>query len=440
MNQEPLPDMTDALRQRPAYERAMEKEKHEKHEFSPIDGSAISLFSCISSPPLAEPVLSLADYYGPVGEIVRLLAPSTEADPTAVYVQLLTGIGNLIGPNPHFFADGASHRVNLFAVVCGKSSKARKGTSWSRVNNILSELDDDWLLQRVKSGVVSGEGVTQVFQTDEDRRLLLLETEFGQVLQAMKREGNTVSVLLRQAWDGTRLAVLRRKDPIQVDGAHISMIGHITVPELHKLLSSTDISNGMANRCLWVYAARSKLLPDGGEAPSLTMPLDQLRIAISDARKRGRLERDASSAFRWSEIYHELSRESPGQLGELLSRGEAQVMRLALLFALLDKATTIRSEHLNAAYSLWKYCEASVTRIFGDRTFSKKAMKILQALATAMPAELTMTQVHRLFGNNASEIELQTALSEVSHLIEIEHQKTGGGRIIRRRSPEGVIR
>jgi hypothetical protein len=52
-------------------------------------------------------------------------------------------------------------------------------------------------------------------------------------LQCTKREGNTVSVILRQARDDSRIAVLRRKDPTDGEGAHISMIGHTA---LHRRL------------------------------------------------------------------------------------------------------------------------------------------------------------------------------------------------------------
>jgi hypothetical protein len=139
----------------------------------------------------------------------------------------------MIGPGAYFLADGARHHPNLFTVIAGRTAKARKGASWARVKNVLSDLDDLWLTTRVKSGVVSGGGIIEAFRDDDDKRLLLIEGEFGQVLQSMKREGNTVSVILRQAWDGSRIAVLRRKDPIDVEGAHISMVGHITLAELH---------------------------------------------------------------------------------------------------------------------------------------------------------------------------------------------------------------
>jgi hypothetical protein len=50
---------------------------------------------------------------------------------------------------------------------------------------------------------LSREGIIEAFRADEDKdkRLRLFESEFGQVLQRMKREGNTVSVIRHQAWN-----------------------------------------------------------------------------------------------------------------------------------------------------------------------------------------------------------------------------------------------
>ncbi|MDP1588081.1 MAG: DUF3987 domain-containing protein, partial [Prosthecobacter sp.] len=400
-------------------------EKHENNENSPpstADFSCNSSFSYGSSKP---PTLPDSALYGPVGEIVRRILPHTEADPAALYAQLLAGLGNLIGPSPYFLADGSRHHANLFVIICGRTAKARKGTSWAQVKNILEAVDSIWFSMRVKSGIVSGEGITQVFEGDTDKRLLLQEGEFAQVLQVMKREGNTVSVLLRQAWDGQKIAVMRRKDAIEVEGAHISMIGHITLPELRRLLASVEMSNGLANRCLWIHADRSKLLPEGGSTPDTSRLIEQLSAAVNAASARGEVLRDDEARTLWSEIYADLSEPPPGRVGEILSRAEAQVMRIALLLTLLDESASIGKRHLEAALTFWRYCEASAAHIFAGTFADPKAAKIWEALGSG---PLTMTQVHELFGRNASKQEIEAALAELAPMIVIETGGVGGGK------------
>ena len=426
-----MSDFTEKLRQRKGYKGKPMDEMHEKNENSPRNEEDFSCYSSFSSIVQRRPRLATTALYGPVGDIIQRLQPVTEADPVAMYAQLLAGVGSLIGNGVYFLADGARHHPNLFTVICGRTAKARKGTSWARVRNVLAELDELWLTTCVKSGVVSGEGIIEAFRDDADKRLLLTEGEFGQVLQCMKREGNTVSAILRQAWDGARIAVLRRKDPIDVEGAHISMIGHITLPELHRLLASVEISNGLANRCLWIFADRERLLPEGGTTPDLSEPLAQLQTAIIAARDRGRMERDTKARDLWASMYADLSQEPPGKLGEILSRGEAQVMRLALLFALLDQSPVIACPHLEAALDLWRYCEASAAYIFANNLLTPKAAKIFEALKSS---PMSKSQVHELFGRNASKAEIESALAELAGKIVIETGGVGGAKVIRLKS------
>ena len=44
-------------------------------------------------------------------------------------------------------------------------------------------------------------------------------------------------------------------------------------------------------------------------------------------------------------------------LDAITGRGEAQTIRLALLYAVLDGSDKIKVVHLKAALGLWKYCE-----------------------------------------------------------------------------------
>jgi putative DNA primase/helicase len=51
-------------------------------------------------------------FYGLAGEVVRLIEPTTEADPVGVLLQLLIGFGNAIGSGLSIVADGHNHHAN----------------------------------------------------------------------------------------------------------------------------------------------------------------------------------------------------------------------------------------------------------------------------------------------------------------------------------------
>jgi hypothetical protein len=103
----------------------------------------------------------------------------------------------------------------------------------------------------------------------------------------MGREGNTLSPIIRQAWDGDRLRTLTKNNPTRATGAHVSIIGHITKSELLRHLNETEAANGFANRFLWLMVRRSKELPFGGEWDAVdTSPLvRRLDCAVRFARK-----------------------------------------------------------------------------------------------------------------------------------------------------------
>ena len=78
-----------------------------------------------------------------------------------------------------------------------------------------------------------------------DKRLFVIEPEFAGALSVMERSGNTLSPLIRQAWDGGNLATLTRNSPLRATAPHISITGHITVDELRARLCRADRANGL---------------------------------------------------------------------------------------------------------------------------------------------------------------------------------------------------
>ena len=72
--------------------------------------------------------------------------------------------------------------------------------------------------------------------------MLVLESEFGSVLKVIAREKNTLSAIIRQAWDTGTLRTLTKNAPAHATNAHISIIGHITRDELRRGIAETEIA------------------------------------------------------------------------------------------------------------------------------------------------------------------------------------------------------
>lgn len=376
------------------------------------------------------PVLSEAALYGIAGDIVRKIAPETEAHPASLLMQLLVATGNLIGRGPHFMAGADSHHANLFCAIVGDSSRGRKGTSWGYVRRILEEVDPTWAGTRIKGGLASGEGIVAELkdleeEAPKDKRLFLMEGELAQALHVMGKNGNTLSATLRNGWDSGFLNNMSKGDPARASNCHISLVGHITRTELQALLTANDANNGFANRVLWVHSARTRLLPEGGEDLNFTIEANTLRMIAKQSRGRGAVRRTQGARDYWHHVYPDLSREDvPGLWGQATSRAEAQVVRLSLLFALMDLSERVEVEHLQAAKAVWDYCFHSARWALEVRRLSREADKILEALASGPKSR---TYLHKnVFGGNLLNCRLESALKEIEKQVTVKRQQSGG--------------
>uniref|UniRef100_E6QID9 DUF3987 domain-containing protein n=1 Tax=mine drainage metagenome TaxID=410659 RepID=E6QID9_9ZZZZ len=370
------------------------------------------------------PVLPNEALYGVAGDIVKTIEPHTEADPTAILIQALAAAGNIVGPGPHSIVGATRHTLNLFPVLVGETSKSRKGTSGDEIIRLFSSVDSDWSKDRVTTGLSSAEGLIAEVRDDADppldRRLLIVQPEYAGVLKVMTREGNNLSPVLRQAWDNGNLRTLVKHNPLRATGAHISIIGHVTRPELLRYLSDTEAHNGFANRALWICVRRSKFLPEGGAVPASDVAdlSRRLREVVDWARCAGSLElkRNEAACALWAAVYPRLSEGLPGLLGAATSRAEAQTLRLSAVYAALDCSAIVRVEHLRAALAVWDYCFASARFIFGDATGDPVADRIREALQGAGPDGLTRTQIRDLLGRHTSADRIGQALTQLAAL------------------------
>jgi hypothetical protein len=87
-----------------------------------------------------------------------------------------------------------------------------------------------------------------------------------------------------------------------------------------------------------------------------------------------------------SRIYPALREDKPGFAGALLARGSSIVLRLALIYCLLDPPPAgggreIAPVHLDAAMAVWSYCEQSVQMLFGRRGRTALENKLLEMLS-----------------------------------------------------------
>ena len=414
------------------------------------------------------PVFSFDACPGILGEFVKLATRDSEADPAAVAITALVRFcaeiyghapDNGSGQGPHLYIGETVHPPRLFAVICGNSSKARKGTSrhpvtklFGREHCYLADLRE-WglpLPARESGGPLStGEGLAYHVrdESDEererrqrqnpnepirekgDKRLMIQDEEFASGLTCTKREGNTLSMGLRCFWDDGNYAPLTKNNPITVKGAHINIITHITMQELAVCLGDVQAFNGFGNRFLWICARRSKLVAMPPRMPETELAPIQRELwrLVAQAQKCGAMTMTANALEMWEGVYPEISKEHTGLAGSIINRGEAQTLRLALVYALLDGQERIDEPHLNAALAMWGYAQDSALYIFGDRSVDPLEEKLLEILKQG---PLSATDLSAAFSRNIPKERLQPLLQqlEAQQRISIRKEKNGKGR------------
>ncbi|MEV4614876.1 hypothetical protein AB0K43_20100 [Kitasatospora sp. NPDC049258] len=353
-------------------------------------------------------------FCGWVGETVRDLDPTTEADPVGVLVNLLSAGGAVIGPGPFLWIGNDRHPALIWALTVGATAAGRKGAGSNTVRRLLKAAVPEFIAHNTPSGLSSGEGLIEQVKDDDpdddkatgvrDKRLWVVESEYGITMARARREGSSLGGVLRQAWNGEDLGVMNR-DALRATAPHIALIGHISPRELRAKMQDSELAGGTYNRFLPVFVHRNLLLPDATGAPEQLV--DNLasawRTVLTEARAVGevKLSPDAGQLWR-EEIYPALSggEDDDGPLAEFTARAAPYAKRTAMVYALLDHTDRIEVHHLRAAWALIRYARASAAHILGaaaSSTGDPNLDKLAAAVKAAGPGGMTQTQVQVMF-------------------------------------------
>jgi len=388
---------------------------------------------------LSWPALPDAAQHGVAGELSLIGTIGTEADPAGVLITALTWASALIGSKPVQYVGDADHYARLFCVLVGASSKARKGTTEGPVRRVMKQaeildpISGDGMRVR-PGGLSSAEGLISAVRDDDegvgDKRLLCIESEFGRVLRNMQRQGNTLGDLIKQAWDGGDLHTLTKDNPLTASNPHICIVGHITQDELSALLTHGNIYGGLGNRFLWCCIRRNGKKPHPKRMPDDTVAelAGRFRRAFEHARGINVVGwADQCVMRQWAAAYHDLSEGGHGVFGAMTGRAEAQVLRLAMVYALLDEKPQIESIHLEAALALWDYCEKSARYLFGqDDPIAEAAAKVMKHFDSIPDAQMSRTELGTLLGRDTKLKDKVISRLLGSGLIDSIEEKTKG--------------
>lgn len=417
--------------------------------------------------PLSPPTMAPEGFPPLLRAIVDTACATSEAHPVAVAANVVGMFCAMVGRGlVQYIGDAALHG-RPFILIVGKSGKARKGTAEHTPLRIFRAVDAI-LRERLKTadrmrihggGLSTGEGLVYAIRDARegddgkdgdpgvnDKRLLVIEPEFGGVLALVKREGSILSAVIRNLWDG------RDHEPMSKSGQkageratrpHVVILGHITGFELRELATANDTANGLLNRFITVFVHRPKLVPLPEPTPEAV--IRQLAERMADAIEavtEGNFHANNKTEVRlgeeardyWCEQYPQLSRDREGKGGSLMARAEVYARMLAMIFALMDGRREIEPCDLRAALAWVDYWRQSVDYIYrmgdDDGELDPFAARVFEFIR-AEPG-ISATSLRAKFHNNepASRIKraLELLVSMAPPLIEARKKTDTGGR------------
>ena len=388
------------------------------------------------SPPQTTPGM----FPGLLKEIIKECCSRSEAVPVAVCAHVLMRFAALVGPMVYLPIGDERRRLNEFMLMIGPTGLG-KGASghgpkriFKRVEEYL-QLDLDRQLQAGKSqgvnrfsqlkvhsgGLSSGEGLAAALEDGKagsddnppvtDKRLFVLEPEFSNIMSLCQRVGNTLSIVLRNAFDGMPIQPLTKRDKVKVSDPFVCLLANITDKELTRHEQGDMMAaNGMLNRflILWQQPTRDVPFPD----PIPDERVDHLARQLADqiiAARRGHhethyqrirslswcLNLNESARRYWSRHYSALiNRPDAEQVQALTRRHRLHALILGGLFALLEGHTIIQKAHLKTALAWVDYSRQSVTYAYQSQRLQQQAEENHRAARRILYAVVLLNQKH----------------------------------------------
>lgn len=432
-------------------------------------GEAVALDKASNEPaelvPLQAPKVSNAMFYGLAGDVMRMASDGAEVHPAAAGMAFLSYAAVSLNRKCEVYVGNGTHHARIYGCHVGRSSVGGKGMALEVTYRIRSAVEADALPGAPVSGhmhdggLSTREGLAFMIRDESDtqdkdgvpsdlgvsdKRLFIIEQEFANVLAQSQRDGNTLSAALRTAWDGGDLAPATKSNRTRASNPHVGLHCCITPIELAIALNQREMTNGFANRFLFVWAERQGVVPFPRRASA--EEVQALAIRLKDAIRFASVGREINASTEALAMYASFYKEHRRgmglsmQLRGLTERYPPYAWRLSLTFALLDCTDLIGARHMAAALAWLDYCRASTSLIFSSAATEAKAQqagvlgqRIVGLLDKQAGKMLARERMRETLGKPSAR-DLDAAIEQLTMAGAIEETSTarvGGGRPLR---------
>ena len=346
-----------------------------------------------------------AKYRDAVGKV-------TEAPDSFHYMSLLSVIGTLLAGRIHTWYAKKLY-TNFYVVLLGESEQTKKTTSIRFGQTVYGALAKSVGAQSIM-GISSAEGLLRALgqmppvdeEVDEEiviegRPSLMFMEEFSTMLRKARQESlANLTPMVTALYDTPEeVSLPTRRSPLRVMHPMLSILGGTTPDWIESSLKEEEIMGGFANRFIFttgdpkapvVFPIKPELSPTIAHiagALGFWKTSDNVMTWSDDAKEVWK------DFYTWWRIIRAPMR---GVSSVVTSRVPEQIVKIAMVFAALDRSVVIERRHMYNAVQLGKSTFDTTLDIFGHWPMSeagKLESRILEMLENDSP--LSRSELHR---------------------------------------------
>ncbi len=371
------------------------------------------------------PVMHEVALYGFGKRFVKLACRNSDAQPGTVYGGFLVRVASEASARTKLRIGEDSQFARLYGVAVGPTGRGRKGTSNKAIKSLFQGIGEipEFNYANVLPDVPSSkEGLIMELKdygTDTagggtfiaNKNLFLILEEFMELLTGNGKKLHSTWV---RCYDDASFSLRTKQERIVAEQVHITLWGEITAEELTYRINPVALFNGFANRFQWIYSESTRMT--GRPLPMPDEELIPMRLELFDILKWAKdvedMQLTETSWQVWADHicpYFDKFFENPRALIRAISaRAPSQVLRTAMILALLDRTNLIDVPHLQAALAWWDYCRQSAEFVFSP--LDKTSSRIMEQ-GGYQPRDNRTPDIRRMLAAGTKQSEIATSLN-----------------------------
>lgn len=313
----------------------------------------------------------------------------------------LLALGLAVGRNRMLF-EAKPVKANLYVCLIGKSGGG-KSRSLDHLDNVLQQAlpydytDDPPIGAAIMSGIQSGEVLIKSFQHEVidpvtnkpaargDVRGLIKFDEFAELVRKANRSSSTLGTTITQMYDAPSFARTTgmKHGNIVAKNVFPSAISTTQYASIRTLITKDDQTSGFANRWVFVTGIQKKRRAINYYMPDYSRAVSKLSGIQTGALAPDYLRLTENALKIWQDFFDNVlepwveAREST----DMVERFDLLFKKLALLFAINDRADVVGETHMRNALGLFEYLGGAVGRFEEEASVTEDSQlmeKILQ--------------------------------------------------------------